>query len=69
MSGNNFSTSNASRISHIAYGATVLERVLLAIINAHTFRETDGQQAERLEAALLALVGPKKRNGCEMEKA
>jgi hypothetical protein len=69
MSGNNFSISNAPSTSRTAYGATVLERVLLGIINAHTSRETDGQQAERLEAALLALVGPARQDKCEMEKA
>lgn len=39
-------------------GASVLERVLLAIIEAHTTLETEGRQGERLEAAMTALIGP-----------
>lgn len=38
-------------------GGTVLERVLLAIINAHTTPATDGRQIERLDAAMAALTG------------
>ncbi len=38
-------------------GSTVLERVLLAIINAHTTPATDGRQIERLDAAMAALTG------------
>lgn len=41
----------------LVYGATVLERVLLAIINAHTTPQTQGHEAERLSAAMMALVG------------
>jgi len=51
------------------HDATVLERVLLAIINAHTDAESDGHQQERLAAAMTALVGhatPDRRN---MDKA
>lgn len=40
------------------YGATVLERLLLAIINAHTTPETEGSQRGRLRAAATALIGP-----------
>lgn len=40
------------------YGATVLERLLLAIINAHTTPETDGFQRGRLRIAVTALIGP-----------
>ena len=36
---------------------TVLERVLLAIIDAHTTPATDGSQLERLDAAMIALTG------------
>lgn len=38
-------------------GGTVLERVLLAIIDAHTTPATDGRQLERLDAAMNALTG------------
>lgn len=41
----------------LVYGATVLERVLLAIIRAHTTPETEGREAERFSAAVMALVG------------
>lgn len=40
------------------YGATVLERLLLAIINAHTTPETEGSQRGRLRLAVTALIGP-----------
>ena len=36
---------------------TVLERVLLAIINANTTPATDGRQLERLDTAINALTG------------
>ncbi|WP_406873564.1 hypothetical protein WHT83_08875 [Aminobacter sp. P9b] len=50
-------------------GTSVLERVLLAIINAHTTRATEGLQAERLQAAMTALIGPAARDGQDMERA
>ena len=70
MSGSDF-TMSVSGITknHAACGATVLERILLAIINAHSSCDTDGQQAKRLEAAMLALLGPPRRNDCELDKA
>ena len=37
---------------------TVLERVLLAIIEAHTNGDSDGDRLRRLEVAMSALVGP-----------
>lgn len=40
------------------YGATVLERLLLAIINAHTTPETEACQRGRLRVAVTALIGP-----------
>lgn len=40
------------------YGATVLEQMLLAIINAHTTPETEGSQHRRLGVAMTALIGP-----------
>jgi hypothetical protein len=55
--------------NHAACGATVLERILLAIINAHTPCEAEGQHAARLEAAMLALVGPARRKDCGMDAA
>lgn len=39
-------------------GASVLERILLAIINGHTTDETAGRQSDRLQAAMTALIGP-----------
>ncbi|GAB4228610.1 MAG: hypothetical protein Kow0032_09130 [Methyloligellaceae bacterium] len=39
-------------------GSSVLERVLMAIIAAHTTPETEGHQQERLDAAMTALTGP-----------
>jgi hypothetical protein len=48
-------------------GASVLERVLLAIINAHTTDATEGRQAERLQAAMGALIGAP--NGHNIERA
>lgn len=39
-------------------GDTVLERVLLAIIEANTTLETAGYQQKRLDAAMTALLGP-----------
>lgn len=50
-------------------GSSVLEQVLLAIINAHTTSETEGRQVERLHAAITALVGPAAREGQDMERA
>lgn len=37
--------------------SAVLERVLLAIIKAHTTPETEGHQSKRLDAAMKALLG------------
>ena len=50
-------------------GSTVLERVLLAIINAHTTSETEGRQQERLDAAMMALIGPATQFGHDFERA
>lgn len=54
---------------HVAHGSTVLERVLLAIINAHTTQETEGRQGERLETAMRALIGPATPSERDMEQA
>lgn len=50
-------------------GSTVLERVLLAVINAHTSSETEGRQQERLDAAMAALVGPATQVEHDLERA
>jgi hypothetical protein len=50
-------------------GSTVLERVLLAIINAHTTGETEGHQQERLDAAMAALLGPTMQIENDLERA
>lgn len=50
-------------------GNSVLERVLLAIINAHTTNETEGRQQERLDAAMAALIGPATRAEHDLEHA
>ena len=49
-------------------GSTVLERVLLAIINAHTTGETEGHQQQRLDAAMMALIGPATQVGHDLER-
>lgn len=41
----------------LAFGHTVLERVLLAIINAHTTQDTKESAQSRLRMAMRALVG------------
>lgn len=41
-----------------AHGDTVLERVLLAIIEAHTTPTDSGRELERLNIAMNALLGP-----------
>lgn len=50
-------------------GSTVLERVLLAIIDAHTSGETEGHRQERLDAAMLVLIGPTTQFGHDLERA
>jgi hypothetical protein len=50
-------------------GSNVLERVLLAIITAHTTQETEGHQQERLNTAMAALVGPVTENERQLEQA
>lgn len=51
------SGSDSTYAAILGDGGTVLERVLLAIINAHTIPATDGRQLERLDAAMNALTG------------
>jgi len=50
-------------------GASVLERVLLAIIEAYTIPETKGSQQRRLETALAALMGSAPSAERDMERA
>lgn len=50
-------------------GASVLERVLLAIINAHTDAESEGRQEERLQEAMTALMGPATPKQRDLERA
>lgn len=49
--------------------STVLKRVLLAIINAHTTDKTEGRQQARLDAAMMALIGPATQVGHDLERA
>lgn len=63
------SVSDSTYRATFGAGASVLERVLLAIINAHTTQETEGRQGERLEAAMAALIGPAMPSDRDMERA
>lgn len=63
------SVSDSTYRAALGDGTSVLERVLLAIINAHTTSETEGRQVERLHAAITALVGPAAQDGQVMERA
>lgn len=63
------SVSCSTYVTAYGGGNTVLERVLLAIINAHTTDATEGRQAERLQTAMTALIGPAARDGQDMERA
>ncbi|NRG16900.1 hypothetical protein HPQ64_04260 [Rhizobiales bacterium] len=47
----------------------MFERLLLAIIEAHTTPETNGQQRLRMEAALAALLGPVTPTERELDRA
>ena len=50
------SVSDSTYLADFGDGNTVLERVLLAVINAHTTGETEGHKAERLQMAMMALI-------------
>ena len=63
------SGSGSTYVTAYGGGSTVLERVLLAIINAHTTDATEGRQAERLQTAMTALIGPAARDVQDMERA
>lgn len=61
--------SGSNSIRATILGHTVLERVLLAIINAHTTSESEGRQAERLQSAMGALLGPSTPQERDLERA
>lgn len=63
------SGSGSTYLASFGEGSTVLERVLLAIINAHATGETEGHRQERLDAAMLALIGPATQVGHDFERA
>lgn len=63
------SVSDSTYTATFGDGASVLERVLLAIINAHTTDEAEGCQAERLQAAMTALIGSAMSDRHDMDKA
>jgi hypothetical protein len=63
------SGSDSTYVPTFGDGGTVLERVLLAIINAHTDAESKGQQRERLNTAMTALIGPATARERDMERA
>lgn len=63
------SISDSTYLSACGDSGTVLERVLLAIINAHTDAESEGHQRKRLNAAMTALIGPATVRERDMERA
>lgn len=63
------SGSDSTYLSTYGDGSNVLERVLLAIIEAHTTPETESHQQERLDAAMRALVGPVTERERRLEQA
>ena len=63
------SVNDSTYLADFGNGSTVLERVLLAIINAHTTNETEGRQQQRLDAAMMALIGPAKHVEHDFERA
>lgn len=63
------SVSDPTYLAAFGGSPSVLERLLLAIINAHTTSETEGHKAERLQMAMTALIGPAARDEQDMERA
>ncbi|MFN4010352.1 MAG: hypothetical protein ACK4K8_10390 [Pannonibacter sp.] len=63
------SGSDSTYLAPFGDGSSVLERVLLAIIEAHTTPETEGRQQERLDTAMRALVGPVTERERRLEQA
>ena len=63
------SVSDPTYLAAFGGSPSVLERVLMAVINAHTTSATEGRQADRLQTAMTALLGPAARGGQDMERA
>ena len=63
------SGSDSTFLAPFGDGSSVLERVLLAIIEAHTTPETEGRQQERLGTAMGALIGPVTDHERQIEQA
>lgn len=63
------SASDSTYLATLGDGTNVLERVLQAIIEAHTTPETEGRQEERLGTAMRALVGPFTERERQIEQA
>lgn len=63
------SVSGSTDVTAFGDGTSVLERILMAVINTHTTSETEGLQAEQLQTAIAALIGPAARDGQDMERA
>jgi hypothetical protein len=63
------SGSGSTYVAVFGGSPSVLERLLLAIINAHTTQETEGRHGERLEAAMAALIGPTMPSDRDLERA
>lgn len=63
------SGSDSTFLAPFGDGTSVLERVLLAIIEAHTTLETEGHQQERLETVMTALIGPVTERERQLEQA
>lgn len=55
--------------SAMVHGEAVLERLLLAIINAHPSGDADASDMERLDMAMTALIGAFRPDAARMEKA
>lgn len=63
------SVGDSTYVAAFGDGTSVLERVLMAVINAHTTDASEGLQTERLQTAMTALIGPAARNCQDMERA
>ncbi|WP_275788218.1 hypothetical protein [Pararhizobium gei] len=58
-----------STLATMVHFETVLERVLLAIINAHLTDAADASNMKRLDVAMTALVGLSRPHAARIEKA
>ena len=63
------SGSDSTYLAPFGDESSVLERVLLAIIKAHTTPGTEGHQQARLDAAKRALIGPVTDHERQIEQA